>query len=53
MSYYEGEHLFMARVPTSRIDTPYSRMGEVVAPFALICLVGALFRLLRGRRRAD
>ncbi|MDP6374366.1 MAG: nitrilase-related carbon-nitrogen hydrolase [Pseudomonadales bacterium] len=52
MSYYEGESLFIARVPTTRIDTLYSRIGEVVAPLALICLLAGLVRLLLNRRSA-
>jgi hypothetical protein len=52
MSYYEGESLFIARVPTTRIDTLYSRIGEVVAPLALICLLAGLVRLLLNHRNA-
>ena len=35
MSHWEGERLFIARVPTTRVATLYSRIGEVVAPLAL------------------
>jgi apolipoprotein N-acyltransferase len=50
MSYFEGERLFMARVPATQIDTLYSRIGEVVAPLALICLLAGLLRLFLKRR---
>jgi apolipoprotein N-acyltransferase len=52
MSYFEGERLFMARVPATQIDTLYSRIGEVVAPLALICLLAGLVRLFLNRRNA-
>ncbi len=49
LSFWEGERLFLARVPTVRIDTLYSRTGEVIAPLTLICLLVAVFLAIRGR----
>ncbi len=49
MGYYEGERMFIARVPTLRIDTIYSRIGDVVPLLALLCLVLAAVRLFLRR----
>ena len=52
MDYYEGDRMFIARVPTERVETIYSRIGDVVPLLALLSLVLAGFRLFSRRRSA-
>jgi apolipoprotein N-acyltransferase len=49
MDYYEGDRMFIARVPTLRIETIYSRIGDVVPFLALLSLVLAGARLFSRR----
>lgn len=51
MDYYGGDRMFMARVPTLRIETIYSRIGNVVPILALLSLVLAGARLFSRRSR--
>jgi apolipoprotein N-acyltransferase len=49
MDYYEGDRMFIARVPTLRIETIYSRIGDVVPLLALLCVALAGVRLFSQR----
>ena len=49
MDYYEGDRMFIARVPTLRIETIYSRIGDVVPLLALLTLVLTGARLFSRR----
>ena len=49
MDYYEGDRMFIARVPALRIETIYSRIGDVVPLLALLTLALAGVRLFSRR----
>ena len=49
MDFYEGDRVFVARVPTQHIETIYSHIGDVVPFLALLCLVLAGARLFLRR----
>ncbi len=51
MSYYEGERVFVAKVPAQRIETIYSQIGETVPFIAFLGLLAVLVQLVRRRGR--
>jgi apolipoprotein N-acyltransferase len=50
-NYFEGERVFVASVPARRIETPYSRIGDVVPLAALLAVLAAVVALFRRRNQ--
>jgi len=51
MNFFEGERVFVSRVPAKQIDTIYRHIGDVVPLLALIVLLAAVFSIALTRRR--
>lgn len=49
-SWFEGERVLLARVPTTRIDTIYSHIGEALPLSGLVVWLGGLGLAIRRRR---
>jgi apolipoprotein N-acyltransferase len=53
VSYFEGQRMMVANVPSRRVPTLYSRLGDVLPLFAGLVLLGGLaMTLVRTRRPA-
>jgi apolipoprotein N-acyltransferase len=50
MNFFEGERVFVARVPATQIDTIYRHIGDLIPLLALIALLAAAFRIVLKRR---
>lgn len=50
-SYFEGERLMVARVPARRVETLYSRVGDVLPIASLLVLLAGVLGSLQHRAR--